>query len=221
MLQIGRWLWFLVIAATTCSARAESRLVVQAPEGVQAAVATARQLKLDCRGTIEGRVITFANLLPDTPYDIRLTLADGTILQGADMSWYSPEPVKADVQPLDDDDRKQIREVFEGVKAFENRRNMLLLAGNHDRATVLAELIRDSGFHSSRGDEVIWRVELWYFKNQHGGWERISQQNKVLRRERFASKQEFTRQTGKLKWLAELGGIRVGKDRTASLTLPK
>jgi hypothetical protein len=192
---------------------AGSELVLETPTDVKvaSAIAVAPQMKLETAGTVAGSKITFANLLPATRYDIRLTLANGQVLQGADLSWYSDEPLPNNARPMDDDDRKQIQDLFDGIKGFENKRTMLLISGNHERATVLAELIRDTAFHSDKGGEIIWRIELWYFKNQHGGWEKIAQTNKVLRRERFTKKEEFEKASA-TKWLAELGGIRVAKD---------
>jgi hypothetical protein len=206
-------LWCFVSAHAL--AAAGPTLEVQLPEGSRAQSATARasQLKLDTRGTTDGRTVRFANLLPDTRYDVQITLADGTVLQGVDMSWYSDEPPRPDAPPLDDDDRQAIKELFSGIQAFENKRNMLLMSGNHDRVTILAELIRDTPFYGNKGTEVIWRAELWYFKNQHGGWEKVPQTNKVLLRERI-SRNEFERRRENLKWLGELGGLRLGKDET-------
>ena len=192
---------------------AEADLVLQLPSDVKvaSAVAIAPQMKLESAGVINGWKITFADLLPATAYDIRLICADGRVFQGVDMSWYSDEPLAGDVKPMDDDDRKQIQELFDGIKAFENKRKMLLISGNHERATILAELIRDTAFYSDKGGEIIWRIELWYFKNQHGGWEKIAQANKVLRRERFTKKEDFEKGTA-TKWIAELGGIKLAKD---------
>jgi len=213
----------LLSALLATGAQAACELHVKLAEGqkVQSATAMATQLKLGIKGEASGPEVTFKDLLPDTAYDVQITLADGTVLQGVDMSWYGPEPAKPDAQALDEDDRQQIKELFEGVKAFENKRNLLAMAGNHDRVTILAELIRDDAFYGRKGDEVIWRVELWYFKNQHGGWEKVQQQNKVLRRVRFTGAAEYQRETSKLKWVAELGGIKVGKEQSRTVELPE
>src|SRR4051812_25201550 len=71
---------------------------VELPAGtkVTAAVAIASGLKLESPGKIEGPTIAFEQLLPETPYDIRLTLADGTTVQGVDLNWYTEEEAKAD-----------------------------------------------------------------------------------------------------------------------------
>ncbi|HEV8604900.1 MAG TPA: hypothetical protein VGQ99_06020, partial [Tepidisphaeraceae bacterium] len=155
---------------------AGAELVLETPNDVKvaSAVAVAPQMKVETTGVVANSKVTFANLLPATSYDIRLTLANGQVLRGADLSWYNDEPLANDVKPLDDDDRKQILDLFDGIKGFENKRKLLLISGNHERATVLAELIRDTAFYSDKGGEIIWRVELWYFKNQHGGWEKIA-----------------------------------------------
>jgi hypothetical protein len=183
----------------------------------ESATATAAQLKVEFKGAVAGRLVTFANLLPATAYSVRIALADGAVLQGVDLSWHSPEAARNDAGPLDDDDRKQITAIVKDVQGFENKKDILLLSGNHDRAVALVQLIRDSGFHSDKGGELIWRIELWYFKNQHGGWEKVPQTNKVLRRERFTAKQQFE-QAMKIKWMPGLGGITLGQDETRKLT---
>ncbi len=98
-----------------------------------------------------------------------------------------------------------------------------MMSGDHDRATLLVRFLRTSDFHSDAGGEVIWRVELWYFKNEHGGWAAINNVNKVLRRERYASEKEYTAATSKIQWLPTLGGITLTKaaaEKTIDLTHP-
>jgi hypothetical protein len=192
-------------------------LVVELPAqfNVASAVATARSLKLDSPGVVGEGKVTFANLLPDTPYDIRLTLNDGTVLTGVDLSWYNEEQAKPDAGELADDDREQIRALVQDVRQFYDRSEILQLTGDHDRAVALVQQIRDSAFHSDKGGEVIWRLEIWYFKNRHGGWERISQQNKVLDRQRFAGKADYQRATARTRWLADLGGVRIPRGEDA------
>jgi thiamine biosynthesis lipoprotein ApbE len=199
-------------------------LIVELPEDAkpQSATATAGDLKLESKGTVASKAVTFANLLPETRYDLKISLDDGTVLHGVDLGWHGPEPARPDAQALDEDDRKQIDELFQGIKGFENKRNLLRIAGTHDRATVLAELIRDTAFHSDTGGEIIWRIELWYFQNQHGGWEKVQQASRILRRERFTSRQELLKETRRLRWIPELGGIRLNKDEPPrNLTIKK
>lgn len=192
---------------------AEYTLIVELPADIKPKVATAAAplLKLETKGELDGQTVTFRKVLPDTAYDVRIELADGKVLQGANMDWYMPEPAGTKHEAIEEEDRKQIDDLFAGIKAFENKRSILLFRGNHDHATVLAELIRDTPFHSAKEGEVIWRVELWYFKNQHGGWEKISQQSKVLRRERFTSPGAFEKEARRIQWRAELGGITLAK----------
>jgi hypothetical protein len=49
---------------------------------------------------------------------------------------------------------------------------------------MLVELMRTREFYQSAG-KVIWRVELWYFEYQHGGWERLPNTERVLHRQRI------------------------------------
>lgn len=211
---------WLILFSLLCAAHARgaSTLTLTLPATMQVQSASAAPVKLagPVAGKVEGNKVTFTNLLPDTPYEVRLVLKDGTVLQGIDLAWHSVEPGKAHPAALDDDDRKQLNEIIFEVKAFENKRNLLHLVGDHDRAVALAELIRDSEFHSDTGGEIIWRIEVWYFKNQHGGWERVPQSSRVVRRERFTEKAAFEK-ASKTKWIPAIGGLKVGKDQEKTI----
>jgi hypothetical protein len=158
-------------------------------------------------GKVQGQTISFTELAPGTPYDLRISLADGTVLHGVNMAWYTSEPASADAGLVDDDDRKQIGALVMDVKSFYDISRILAISGNHERATVLVERIRSSGFESGARGEVIWRVELWYFTNDFGGWSELQQTNKVLLRDRFKSRQEYEATVGPLRWIPMLGGI--------------
>ena len=211
-----------IILGVALAARAAGvDLSVEIPQkmNVKSAVAEQRDAKLQTAGQIQGQKIVFHNLLPDTPYDLALTLADGTVLQGVDMSWYNEEPAKADAGAMTDDDREQIRAVLQDIKDFMNRKDIVRLSGDHSRAVLLCQLIRDRDFHADKGGEIIWRIELWYFKNDYGGWGKISQVNKVLRRERFTDAAAFAAATKKIQWTPQLGGVQAGKDGQTTLKL--
>jgi hypothetical protein len=162
-------------------------------------------------GNLQDHILTFHDLLPATPYDLLLTLKDGAILHGVNMSWYTREPADPDAGPLTDDDRTQINAIASDVKSFYNISRIMTLTGDHERAVALVERIRSNDFHSDKGGEVIWRVELWYFSNEFGGWSELTQSNKVLRRERFASNDEYRATAAPIKWVPLLGGIVMGK----------
>jgi len=216
-----RWSPVLLLAAMVLTARvAANDLSIKLPalpEGkqVKSAVATAPLLKLDVEGKVDGQSVTFAKVLPDTAYNVRVTLTDGTILQGVDLGWYNEELAKADAGDMDKDDREQIRAIVQDVPGFYNKRDFLMLQGDHDRAVALLRLVRDKGFVNDKGGEVIWRIELWYFKNQLGGWEAVQQQNKVLRRERFTSTAARKAVEGPIRWMPRLGGLIVPKNDAA------
>jgi hypothetical protein len=213
----------LAALAPTSLSAAGVDLTIQMPQGQtpKSAVALNRDMKLETPGNVQGQDIVFRNLLPDTPYDLAITLDDGTLLQGVDMGWYNEEEVKAGTGPMTDEDHQSVRAIVQDIKDFYNKKDLLIVTGNHGRAVALTRLITDKDFHAKVGDEVIWRIELWYFKNQYGGWEKISQVNKVLRRERFASHAAYEKATGNIKWVPELGGIRMPKDKQQlTLKLP-
>jgi hypothetical protein len=157
-------------------------------------------------------IARFSQLEAGTPYDICLVLGNGVELRGVNMAWYTAEPAKADAGPMDDDDREQIRALVTDVKSFYNISRIMMLSGDHDRATVLVERARTTAFHSDTGQEAIWRVELWYFKNEFGGWQEIPQTSKVLVRKRFDSTDEYQAAVSATRWLPSLGGVVLDKN---------
>ncbi|HSV15378.1 MAG TPA: hypothetical protein VLI90_14050 [Tepidisphaeraceae bacterium] len=165
-------------------------------------------------GEVDEQAAHFKDVDPQTIYDVKLTLDDGVVLQGVNMRWYSIEPERPDAGELSDDDRGQITAVLKDIPAFYNKNDLLILRGNHDRAVALVQLVRDSAFHSDKGGEVIWHVELWYFKNQHGGWEKVQQANRIVRRERFASAKAYHDVIDHLRWVPELGGLKPAEGST-------
>ena len=190
------------------------QIIVQAPDGagIASAQASTADNKNSIPASISGAQARFKDLLADTAYDISLTLADGTTLQGVDLGWYSIEPAKPGAGELSDDDKQQIDSILTQILKFTNKNSLLLLQGDHDRATALVQLVRDKPFHSDQGGEVIWRIELWYFQNRHGGWEKVQQTDKLLRRERFPSRQAYQDVVDHLRWTPALGGLKVTRD---------
>lgn len=144
---------------------------------------------------------------------VEVTVKDGTRLIGVDMGWYAPVAAgAAKAGELGEDDRKSIQEIC-GVPSFYDRTEILLLQGDADRAVGLMQLVRDRDFHAGKG-EVIWRAELWYFEFQNGGWAKVSQQNKVLDRQRFASREKYLEYVRPIRFVPKLGGIKAGEKDT-------
>jgi len=195
-------------------------LVVQLPEKSKIHVATAieRDSAVNVGGTLVDNEARFSNLQPDTPYDLAIELADGTLLCGADFSWCDPTPPDPQAEALGDDDRQAINAIVTDILGFADKPKLAMLMGTHERAVGLVDLTRSKGFHSDKGDEVIWRVEIWFFRWENGGWERVPDQSRVLRRERFASMADYKKETGRVRWIPSLGGVNLPKG-SAPLTV--
>jgi hypothetical protein len=203
---------FLIVHTARAGEGGTLRLELPADTKLKSAVAVASGLKLEAAGKVDGTMIVFEKLLPETPYDVRLTLADDTIIQGVDLSWYNEEEPKPDAGELRDNDKKEMMGIL-NIPDFYNKKDILIFQGTHERATTLVQLVRDKDFYAGTG-QVIWRIELYYFKNQHGGWEKLSQQNKIIRRERFKTQDAYKFTTGKLRFAGELGGLKLDKNQT-------
>lgn len=166
------------------------------------------------RGSAEGAEVKPAGRTLSIVADAgrRLTVnvetADGLRLVGVDMSWY--RPVKPAAEQLSEEDRAEIAELLT-VPSFSDRVEPLHLAGDADHVTALVQLVRDRDFHAGKG-ELIWRMELWYFEFANGGWLKVSQQNKVLDRQRFESANAYRDYTRSLRYVPALGGVEVAAE---------
>ena len=144
----------------------------------------------------------FRDLPGDSRYDLVLALTDGRQIEGIDLDFVDqrllrlaeqrradlglpPSPPR-DFTPADAD---AICRFVADLTDFMDIRRVLYVAGQGTRATVLVELIRARGFHASKPGEVIWRVELWYFQFAAGAWQRLPNQERVLRREQLPADQ--------------------------------
>jgi len=136
------------------------------------------------------------NLLPGR-YDLVAETTRGRF-EGADLAFRESELeelarkeeekqgiVREKPGPLAEADRKWITDHVFSVKRFEDYRKVDAIDGNSRQAAALVELLRRRAFHSMKGREVIWRVELWYFKKHYGGWEHVPNTDEVLIRRRM------------------------------------
>jgi hypothetical protein len=209
-----------LLACLFVAADRPASLTIQTPPTLKiaAAVATEKDAKTTVPGSITDHGVLFPNLSTAKTYDIRLDQADKRIIQGVNLDWYDDESAKPDVGELSDDDRAAIKAIID-VPSFYNHSEILAIRGDHSRATVLVQLVRDKDFYNGSG-EVVWRVELWYFKEEFGGWEKVAQQNRVLRRERFKTHDAFEAALGNVKWEPALGGIHIAAaDGQLTITL--
>ncbi len=198
---------FPLLAMAFLGAERPLSLTVKTPAGmkISSATATSAEPKSVASGVVGDQSVFFDKLIAHASYDVHLELADGSVIQGVDLGWYNDEPPKPYPGELTDDDRAAIKAIVD-IPSFYNKSDILAVSGDHTRATVLVQLVRDKDFYNGKG-EVIWRVELWYFEEEFGGWEKVGQQNRVLRRERFKTRDAFDAAVAKLKWAPELGGI--------------
>lgn len=133
-------------------------------------------------------------------YDICVTTTSGREIQGIDMDFVDARMIELAqarrkqlglaepaAHSFDQQDASALKDWVKDLKDFMELRRVLYIQGHGATATMLVELMRSREFYES-GDQIIWRVELWYFEYQHGGWERLPNQERVLRRERIDPK---------------------------------
>ena len=144
----------------------------------------------------------FRDLPGDARYDICFQVGDVREIEGIDLDFVDQRLVRlADTRrkqlalpperahTFSERDVKSLLEFVKGMKEFMEDRRVLYIRGHGRRAVLLVELMRTREFYSSGAGEYVWRIELWYFVNQFGGWEKLANQERVLRRLRTGAAQ--------------------------------
>lgn len=145
----------------------------------------------------------FKNMPGRAAYDICIVATDGREFEGIDLEFTGARlerlaelrraelglPAGKTTAKFSTADVRAIQEFVANWQDFLDTRRILYIHGQENRATVLIELMRTREFHkSSKGGEdaeqIIWRIELWYMQKQGGGWEKLPNVEKLLRRER-------------------------------------
>lgn len=133
----------------------------------------------------------FAGLSAQTRYHLKITLADGGIIQGVDLAPLTKldrlaklrQPIAKDAHVFTEEDDQAIREQVEGIEEFEDQIRVLRVQGDGDLAAALVEKIRTRSYYDQKPGQVIWRVEVWRFDYRYGGWVKRAAVEKVLVRE--------------------------------------
>ncbi|MDD4892100.1 MAG: hypothetical protein PHU85_19430 [Phycisphaerae bacterium] len=171
-----------------------------------------------------------ADLVPEKRYDLEVTAADGRRFIGVDLSYEEDALIRlareqiGETEPpaaITDDDRRQINDIVTKIDMFENERRIVHLRGDHSRAAALVELRLTTPFYKDKGEQTR-RIEVWCFKFQHGGWEKLANAERVLSRVR-AGRAEIEKQIASQVYLPELGGILVDTSNLSpklDVTLP-
>jgi len=179
-------------------------------------------------GVFDAKTQTFAikNLLPTRSYDLVIWTENAAHekvrWEGASMDYHrvilpatNPDNTPAGAT---EEDRAWLENFVKEMPAFYDKARVLHMAADHKHATLLVELARTREFHSDKGGEIIYRVELWYFENLFGGWAKDKNTEKVLARVRTAA--EGLEKNWQ--FLPALGGVAPNvADKPVVITLPE
>lgn len=144
--------------------------------------------------------------LPSGYYDLMIDTTTGRI-DGVNLR-DAPDPFDlapdtSEKPPLTKKNVAFFDKFVQGTKMFENRKRMLFAGGNRTRAKILVEKIRDQGTtYAAKKGHALWRIEVWEFRQAHGGWVR---KKWVVLYRRWIPLPEFR----KLNWMFDpaLGGL--------------
>ena len=136
----------------------------------------------------------FKSLPGEASYDVCVKTTDGRELEGIDLDFLDARMLRLAAErrkrlelppeaphEFSVEDVNLIVKQLTSLREFMEIHRPLYVEGHGKWATVLIEMMRTRK-HYAGGDRLIWRVELWYMEYRHGGWEKIGNQERVLRR---------------------------------------
>ena len=139
----------------------------------------------------------FENLPGDARYDICFQTAAGREIEGIDLDFVDRNLVRLAAErrkqlglppehahEFSAGDVESLLKFVRDMKEFMELHRVLYIHGRGRRVTMLVEAMRTREFYAAGSSECIWRIELWYFLHQFGGWEKLAAQERVLRRVR-------------------------------------
>jgi hypothetical protein len=120
-------------------------------------------------GTIDAKtgVFTIKDLPLGASYDVILD-AGPARLEGVNLR--VPRSDYEEEQPLTKEDVEALKKIALSLNKFENKVEVLAVAGNNQHAAVVLHKLRTEGFINSQPGEVIWRLEVQRFERPDETW---------------------------------------------------
>ncbi|MDR3635185.1 MAG: hypothetical protein P4L84_15380 [Isosphaeraceae bacterium] len=166
----------LVAAANPTQAEAAAGKIVgrvEAPDRVADIAAVDRTTDKKYPGTLDpasGR-FTVDGLPLVGAFDILIDDREGARLEGINLK--VPPSDYEEEQPLAPEDIATIKEQVRRLNQFEDRVDILAVAGNVQHAAVLINKLRTRPFVNAKPGEVVWRCELWRFERPEETWVKV------------------------------------------------
>jgi hypothetical protein len=120
-------------------------------------------------GTVDATTGTFTikGLPLGATYNV-IADAGAARLEGVNLK--VPRSDHEEEQPLTKDDVEAIKKTALSLNKFENKVEVLAVAGNIQHAAVILQKLRTEAFINSTPGEVIWRLEVWHFERPDETW---------------------------------------------------
>ena len=108
---------------------------------------------------------TVPGLPLDKSYDLLIDLTSGARLEGVNLR-VKPTDFKDGDPPLIKADEDRLKEITKGLSKFEDVHEFLAVGGNAQHAAVVTNKLRTKPFYESKPEEVVWRLEVWFFARE-------------------------------------------------------
>jgi hypothetical protein len=149
-------------------------------------------------------VFTLKGLPLGATYDVILE-AGAARLEGVNLK--VPRSDYEEEQPLTGQDVETIKKTALSLNKFENKVEVLAVAGNIQHAAVVLQKLRTEAFINSKPGEVIWRLEVWRFERPDETWIKRQDELAVVHYRRRIAKAEYEKVALTLEPI--LGGIEL------------
>jgi hypothetical protein len=201
----------LVIVTTT---RGEDRGTiagaVDKPAQTKSVTAIDRATDKKHAGKIDAKTGKFeiAELPLEARYDLLIDYGAAR-LEGVNLK--VPRSDYEEEQPLTKADIADLKEKAKSLNQFEDKVEVLAVAGNIQHAAVVLNKLRTKPFVNSQPGEVIWRLEVWRFERPDETWVKVQDELFLVHYRERLQKSEFDKKALTLD--PALGGLQPTKEK--------
>jgi hypothetical protein len=200
----------IIVTATRGEDRGTITGVVDKLAQVKSVAAIDRATDKKYAGKVDAKTGKFeiGNLPLGARYDLLLDYGSAR-LEGVNLK--VPRSDYEEEQPLKKEDLADLKEKAKSLNQFEDKVDVLAVAGNIQHAAVVLNKLRTKPFVNSQPGEVIWRLEVWRFERPDETWIKVQDELFLVHYRERLQKSEFDKKALTLD--PALGGLQPTKEK--------
>jgi hypothetical protein len=221
-LILGTLIALLIASTVRAEDKGSVTGVIDKPATVKAVAAIDRETDKKYPGKLDAKTgrFTIADLPLGARYDLLIDYGAAR-LEGVNLQ--VPRSDYEEEQPLTKEDIKDLKDKALSLNQFEDKVEVMTVAGNIQHAAVVLNKLRTKPFINSQPGEIIWRLEVWRFERPDETWVKVQDELFTVHYRERLQKKDFDQKALTLD--PALGGLQPTKEKrtidVGSIKLPE